>query len=94
MNFDWDEVKQQESIAKHGIDFVDVPQMFDGPMLVCLDTRHSYSEDRWIGIGLLKVVVAVVVYVEWEDEETIRIISARRATHNESIQFQQNESAD
>jgi uncharacterized DUF497 family protein len=32
-------------------------------------------------------MVAVVVYVEWEDEETIRIISARKATTHEKEEF-------
>ena len=61
--------------------------MFDGPMLVRLDTRHDYGEDRWVGMGLLRSMIAVVVYVEWGDEETIRIISARRATRHESRDF-------
>ena len=61
--------------------------MFNHPMLVNLDTRHDYGEDRWIGIGLLQNIVGVAVYIEWEDEETIRIISARKATHHESKEF-------
>ena len=87
MRFDWDEAKRHENITKHGIDFVDIPEVFDGPMLVRLDTRRDYGEDRWIGMGLLSTMVAVVIYVEWEDEETIRIISARRATRHESRDF-------
>ena len=53
------------------------------------DTRQDYGEDRWIGIGLLESTVAVVVNVEWEDEETIRIISARKATAYERDQYDQ-----
>jgi len=87
MTFEWDESKREENTAKHGIDFADIPVVFDGPMLVRLDTRRDYGEDRWIGIGLLCATVTVVIYVEWEDEETIRIISARRATRHESRDF-------
>jgi uncharacterized DUF497 family protein len=61
--------------------------MFNGPMLIQLDTRHDYAEDRWIGIGLLFNIVAVVVYIEWEDVETIRIISARKASKYESQEY-------
>lgn len=89
MKFNWDEAKRQENLARHGIDFMDVPALFDGPMLVRLDTRRNYGEDRWIGMGLLRDMVTVVIYVEWEDEETIRIISARRATRHENKQFHQ-----
>jgi len=87
MHFVWDQRKNIENIRKHGIDFRDVIEMFNHPMLVHLDTRQDYGEDRWVGVGLLKNVVAVVVYVEWLDEETIRIISARKATTYEKDQY-------
>ena len=61
--------------------------MFSHPMLVQLDTRREYREDRWIGVGLLKSIIAVVVYAEWQDEETIRITSAGKARSHESNEF-------
>ena len=82
MKFEWDDKKNNENIQKHGIDFRDVVEMFNHPMLAQLDRRRDYGEDRWIGIGLLNNIVAVIVYLEWEDEETIRIISARKATRH------------
>jgi len=87
MNFVWDEKKNRDNVRKHGIDFRDVTDMFNHPMLVRLDTSRDYGEDRWIGIGLLRNMATVVVYVEWQDEETIRIISARKATTYESEEF-------
>ncbi len=87
MQFVWDERKNRNNIRKHGIDFRDVVDMFSHPMLVQSDTRRDYGEDRWIAVGLLRSIVAVVVYVEWQDEETIRIISARKATSYESKEF-------
>ncbi|MCH8511907.1 MAG: BrnT family toxin [Kiritimatiellae bacterium] len=89
MKFEWDEEKNNQNITKHGIDFRDVVEMFHHPMLTQLDTRRDYGEDRWIGIGLLKNIVAVTVFLEWEDEETIRIISARKATRHESKEYHQ-----
>jgi uncharacterized DUF497 family protein len=53
--------KNLENICKHRIDFADVPDIFDGSMLVELDERTDYGEDRWIGIGFLRNGVAVVV---------------------------------
>ncbi len=52
--------------------------MFDGSMLVELDERTDYGEDRWIGIGFLRNGVAVVVWTERQGD-VIRIISARKA---------------
>ncbi|VXD16783.1 conserved hypothetical protein [Planktothrix serta PCC 8927] len=62
MQFEWDEAKRSENIAKHRIDFADVSEMFDRPMLTEIDQRTDYGEDRWIGIGFLRNGVAVVVW--------------------------------
>jgi len=70
---------------KHGIDFVDVSAVFDYPMVTFLDQRKEYGEDRWIGIGWLGDILAVVVYTEPKPGMT-RIISARKANrHEQSI---------
>jgi len=64
---------------------MDVPSMFQHPMVTFLDQRMDYGEERWIGVGILKTIVAVVVFTEPKDG-TIRIISARKATtHEERI---------
>lgn len=86
MKFEWDEAKNLANIRLHRIDFADVPPVFDGPMVVALDTRKSYGEDRLIGIGLLVNSVVVVVFVE-RTEDTIRIISARKAERHEREKF-------
>ena len=87
MQFEWDEAKNLENIRKHRIDFTDIPEMFDSPMLVELDERE-YDEDRWIGIGFLRNGVAVVAWTERQDD-VIRIISARRANRYERQRFEQ-----
>jgi uncharacterized DUF497 family protein len=87
MKFEWDEYKRRRNIRERKIDFVDVSSVFDGPMVVWLDTRKDYGEDRWIGIGFLRNLLVVVVYTEL-DSETIRIISVRKADRNDRKIFQ------
>jgi uncharacterized protein len=82
MDFEWDENKRSDNIRRHKIDFADVPSMFARPMLIGIDDRRDYGEERWIGIGLLSDIVAVVVWVE-RSEHVIRIISARLANRRE-----------
>ena len=72
MQFEWDEAKNIENIRKHRIDFADVPPMFNQPMLMELDQRLNYGEDRWFGIGFLGAGVAVVIWTE-RQENIIRI---------------------
>ncbi len=88
MRFEWDERKRQTNIRKHGFDFRDAWKIFQLPMLVALDDRLDYAEDRWIGIGMLNTRVVVVVYTE-RDEDTIRIISMMKATTYERIRYEQ-----
>ncbi len=76
MEFEWDESKRRDNLRKHGIDFIDVPELFEGPILALLDTREDYEEDRWIGIGYVQNRVLVVCYVERTQNNVIRIISA------------------
>lgn len=87
MNFEWDENKRAENIGKHELDFADARQIFDAPMLVDNDRREDYGERRFIGFGFLKNLVVAVVFTE-PDEQTIRIISLRRALKYEREQFE------
>jgi uncharacterized protein len=88
MQFEWDESKNLENIRKHEIDFADVSAMFDREMLIELDDRFDYGEDRWIGIGFLGLGIAVVVWTERRNN-VIRIISARRANRHEQKRLEQ-----
>jgi hypothetical protein len=88
IQFEWDENKRQTNILKHKIDFIDVEKIFDYDTVIIEDDRFNYGEQRFIAIGLLEGRTIVVVYTE--KENSIRIISARKATKNEQqIYFQQ-----
>ena len=88
MKFEWDENKNRINISRRRIDFVDVSPVFDGPMLVELDRREDYGEERWRGIGFLRNIVVVVAFTE-PDEDTTRIISVRKANKYERSKFEQ-----
>jgi uncharacterized protein len=81
MEFEWDEDKRLANIKNHGIDFVDVSEVFDGDIFTVEDDRYSYGEQRFVTFGLLKGTVVAVVNTD--RGEFIRIISARKATNNE-----------
>ena len=81
MRFEWDEKKRLSNIKKHGIDFIDVPAMFDGDIVTVIDDRFDYGESRYQTLGLLKSRVIMVVHTE--SETVIRIISARKANKDE-----------
>jgi hypothetical protein len=88
VNFTWDEAKRQANVAKHGLDFADAAKVFAGPMVFFEDDRNDYGEQRMIGIGLLDYLVVLIVHVE--SDESIHIISMRKADSNETDIYYQN----
>ena len=88
MQFEWDEKKNNENITKHGLDFADALQVFENPLLAKLDDREDYGEDRWIGISMMSNGIIVVIVFTEKEQETIRIISMRKATKNERTRYE------
>lgn len=88
MRFEWDEQKNQANMSNHGFDFAEADRIFDLPMVVDLDERSRYGEDRWIGFGLLDGRIVAVVFTE-PDPETTRIISLRKALSHERRRYEQ-----
>jgi uncharacterized protein len=87
MQFEWDEDKNEINIRLHGIDFTDVPTVFNGPMLTDLDDRIDYGEDRWMSIGILANLTVVIIWTE-RDADIIRLISARKANRYERQRYE------
>lgn len=85
VSFEWDEVKRTTNLAKHGIDFLDVPEIFTGPMVVGPDVRNDYGESRKIGFGFIRGRLLAVVFTE--RARVIRIISARKANTREEARY-------
>ena len=82
MKFEWDEEKRKVNVQKHGLDFADAEEIFAVPMFAARDDRADYGEVRFVGIGFLRNIIVVVVYTE-PDEETVRVISLRKALTHE-----------
>ena len=91
VHFLWDEKKNLANIKKHGVDFNDaVRAWYDPNRLDFFDEEHSKnSEIRWIFLGAVAGLVLFVVETE-PDNETVRIISARRASKNEQEKYYAN----
>ena len=88
VRFIWDESKNRANLKKHGVDFNDAARAwYDPDRLDFFDREHSSDEIRWIFLGAVAGVVLFVVETE-PDEETVRIISARRAlSHEEEVYY-------
>ena len=90
MNFEWDENKARINQQKHGVSFEEARTVFDdADALQIFDPDHSESEDRFIILGMSAVLrILVVCHCYRANDNTIRIISARKATRNESSTYE------
>ena len=85
MRIIWDENKNHENIKKHKISFEEAGTVFYDPNGKLIDDPdHSDNEDRFVFLGLSKMLnLLVVCHCYRENDETIRIITARKATKKE-----------
>jgi uncharacterized protein len=81
MRFEWDEAKRLSNLRRHGLDFVIVERVFATEVLTLLDDRFDYGEYRFITLGMLKGALVTIAHTETDD--TIRILSLRKATKDE-----------
>ena len=81
LSIEWDARKDSINMKKHGIRFRDAAFVFlDKNRVEFYDIKHSIDEDRYVVIGIVDEIL-FVVYAE--RVESIRIISARKATSSE-----------
>ena len=86
MIFEWDERKNRLNIIKHGISFQEAQTVFDDKnAMYVYDMYHTTNEDRFviIGIDALFRELTVCHCYRGKHDDTIRIISARKATNSE-----------
>ncbi len=91
LRFEWDEQKNRQNRAKHGIWFEEARTAFDDPHgRVFGDPEHSEDEERLILLGTSSASrVLVVVHCYRESESRVRLISARKATKKERKTYEE-----
>jgi len=83
VEFTWDARKDRLNRRKHGISFEAAVRTFDDPFHVTTQDREVEHEPRWQTIGMVGQNVLLVAHTVDEEEDVIRIISARKATRAE-----------
>ena len=91
-DFEWDPAKDRSNGRKHGVSFELAATVFLDPRaLTIFDDTHSETEERWITLGISSNGRLLVVHHTFRRETasraTIRIISSRKATRNETMQY-------
>ncbi len=91
IQFNWNENKAKSNIQKHGVSFTEATSVFDDDAARLIsDPDHSEKEDRFVLLGIsCSLKVLVVVHCYKDEENMIRIISARKATRSEEKQYKE-----
>lgn len=86
LKFEWNRTKSETNLQKHGVSFEEAKSVFyDDHARLIADPDHSETEDRFIMLGVsANLRTLVVCHCYRHSEEVIRIISARKATKQET----------
>lgn len=94
MIHEWDPAKATANVRKHGVSFEEAATVFlDALAVTYLDPDHSEAEEREITIGH-SGRQRVVVVAHCQRAGRTRIISARKATRKERMQYEKGIGAD
>lgn len=86
MVFAWGESKNRINRRKHGVSFEAAARAFEDPAAASYVERVVHGEERWHTIGSaggMTILLIVHTVEEENEEEKIRIISARKAAPSE-----------
>jgi len=87
--FEWDSDKAQQNARGHDVSFEEAATVFGDPLSLTIDDPvHSTEEDRFVTLGR-SVDGRLLVVVHTERGDTVRIISARRATRRERTAYEE-----
>ena len=87
--FEWDNEKNRINQKKHGVSFEEAKTVFyDDNAIQFWDEDHSEEEERFLLLGRSsKMRILLIIHCFREQESIIRILSARKATQKESIEY-------
>jgi uncharacterized DUF497 family protein len=88
MRFSWDRLKERSNRRKHDVGFQEATTVFGDPLAVTVsDPDHSSGDERLLTVGQ-STTGQLLVVCHLEQGDTIRIISARRATAHERKDYE------
>ena len=92
IEFEWDTLKNEKTIKKHGISFEEAAEIFANTDTIFeYDEDHSdLDEDRWNAIGYSPKQRMLIVCHCYKDDDIVRIISARKADAGDIALYNQN----
>ena len=88
MNIEFDQKKAASNLKKHGVSFDETATALLDPMALVREDDDALHEARFVAVGISNAGRLITVCYSLQNEETIRLISARKATNNERRQYE------
>jgi len=88
LDFEWDEAKAGQNFENPGVPFSEATTVFADPLAITISDPDHQDESRFVDLGLSYLGRTLVV-VFTQRGDTVRIISARRATRRESVAYEE-----
>lgn len=88
MRIEWDPNKAASNLRKHGVDFADAVEALHDELALTIEDPDAEGERRYVSIGVAARGHTLVVVFAWRDE-SLRIISARRARPRERRAYEE-----
>jgi len=89
MQVEFDPEKAASNLRKHGVSLEEASGCLLDPLALVREDENAQGEVRFVLVGLSREARLLTVCYSLRDEETIRLISARRATSKEEKQYAQ-----
>lgn len=83
MKFEWDPQKEEKNLKKHGVSFNEAKEALSCELVVVFKEDSDFGEERYVYLGMCKKLNILIVVVAYPEEESTRIISARKANKRE-----------
>lgn len=96
LKFEWDNKKNEINKKKHNVSFEEAKTVFyDDDAVLFDDPDHSVSEERFLILGVTQTdKLCIVSHCYRDNDNVIRLISARKATRNEIKVYRNAQSGD
>ncbi len=92
VRIEWDLPKARANLRAHGVSFVEAATVLEDNFALTRDDPEAADERRFVSLGLSDLGNLLVVVYTYREPDTIRLISAWRASRRQRNQYEKGRS--
>ena len=87
VRYEWDDVKREKNLVKHGLAFNDAWQVYENPLKLDGPSERQGEEGRRQAFAYAEIAQTVCMLAYIERDASVRCISFRRANSREKEEY-------